>query len=240
LNDYGISQNSCRVLITGNKGRDILPWLSISEDLEKYDIVGHFHTKKTSWTQEWIGESWLRGIMASLIVPAPAIIEMLMLENEVGIVIPDAPFHYSYLSHSDTWGKNRLQCQSLWNTMKNMKYVNFDILRTPVMSYGNMFWYKPKALKPLFDLKLTDSDFPEEPLSNDGTIAHAIERLPVYIAWSGGFDFRIAVGVNDLKTTLEIKEMLKRKNSAQNFQYGKRKFNLVIKISRKILRAFKL
>ena len=50
------------------------------------------------------------------------------------------------------------------------------------MPYGTHVLVSSDALQPLFDLKLKEEDFPEEPLPIDGTIAHAIERLPVYIA----------------------------------------------------------
>ncbi len=32
---------------------------------------------------------------------------------------------------------------------------------------------------------------PIEPVSDHGTVLHAIERLPVYVAWSEGYNFRI-------------------------------------------------
>ena len=75
------------------------------------------------------------------------------------------------------------------------------------MPYGTMFWYRPEALKPLFDLNLTEQDFPEEPLPVDGTIAHAIERLPVYIAWSQGYDFRIAIHKDNIMSGFEYLEI---------------------------------
>ena len=33
---------------------------------------------------------------------------------------------------------------------------------------------------------------PDEPLPNSPTLLHALERLPVYVAWDQGYDFRIA------------------------------------------------
>jgi lipopolysaccharide biosynthesis protein len=46
-------------------------------------------------------------------------------------------------------------------------------------------------LKPLFNLKLGWSDYPEEPLPNDGTILHALERLLPFVAQHAGY--RLAV-----------------------------------------------
>lgn len=56
-----------------------------------------------------------------------------------------------------------------------------------------MFWYRPAALQPLFNLKLSAVDIPTEPIPPDGTILHAIERIMVYVAWNEGYDYRIMV-----------------------------------------------
>ena len=58
--------------------------------------------------------------------------------------------------------------------------------KTVLYSFGTMMWYRPKALKPLFDLNLKYKDFPEEPIGVGGTIAHAIERLPALVALGTG------------------------------------------------------
>ena len=54
-------------------------------------------------------------------------------------------------------------------------------------SCGTMLWYRPEALKPLFDLNLAFDDFPEEPIPNGGTIAHAIERMPGLVCAAQGY-----------------------------------------------------
>ena len=52
---------------------------------------------------------------------------------------------------------------------------------------GTMFWARPAALKPLFDLGLGWDDYPEEPVPIDGTMLHALERLVPVIATHAGF-----------------------------------------------------
>jgi len=43
---------------------------------------------------------------------------------------------------------------------------------------GTMFWYDPKIINKIFDINITNSSsFQEEPIADDGTFVHAIERL---------------------------------------------------------------
>ena len=42
---------------------------------------------------------------------------------------------------------------------------------------GTMFWMRSAALKSFVDLGLGWTDYPAEPLPDDGTILHALERL---------------------------------------------------------------
>ena len=51
---------------------------------------------------------------------------------------------------------------------------------------GNMFWARPNALAPLLALDLSWDDYPAEPVANDGTLMHALERLSPYAAQVAG------------------------------------------------------
>ena len=52
---------------------------------------------------------------------------------------------------------------------------------------GNMFWFRPGALRPLLESNIDYKDFPEEPIPNDGTLAHAVERILLYVAQHEGY-----------------------------------------------------
>jgi lipopolysaccharide biosynthesis protein len=56
---------------------------------------------------------------------------------------------------------------------------------------GSMFWAKTKALCNLSDVELSYSEFDNEAGQLDGTLAHAFERLFVYIAKDNGFSSRV-------------------------------------------------
>jgi rhamnosyltransferase len=193
------------IIICENRGRNIFPWLNISEKLKKYDVVGHFQTIKIIYTDEWFGDSWMEDIIESLLAPMNEIIDLFKRDNNIGIVVPDIPFCYKLMPQVYTWGGNKAIIKRMWLQMKCRRPLNINELAIPIMPYGSMFWYRPEALRPLFDLKLSVTDFPCEPLPIDGTIAHAIERLPVYIAWSQGYDFRIAVNKNSILSGFEFR-----------------------------------
>lgn len=190
--------------VVSNRGRDVLHWLNLAAKLNEFDLVGHFHTKKTDWSESWVGESWLSDMMDALIDPADEILSMFESNSDLGIVIPDIPYVYKIKPRVDPWGQNRELCMLLWEKMGLKPEIDFMSLNVPVMPFGNMFWYRPAALKPLFDLEFELEEFPEEPFPKDGTVAHALERLHVYIAWSQGYDFRIAHHVKQLRSTMDL------------------------------------
>ena len=57
--------------------------------------------------------------------------------------------------------------------------IPYDLKKEfPVIEFsqGTMFWARGDYLAPMFSMKLDFKDFPEEPIGDDGTIAHALER----------------------------------------------------------------
>ena len=57
----------------------------------------------------------------------------------------------------------------------------------PVAPYGDFFWVRSTAIKPLFNKNWTYDDLPDEPLPIDGTILHALERIIPFCVQSAGF-----------------------------------------------------
>lgn len=195
---YKIIQNKnifqlTNVIVTGNKGRDVYPWLLISDALNDYDLVCHIHTKKSSAAEVLIGKIWLQELLDLLIGNCAFIVSAFINDKTLGIVIPDVPSFFQFEA-PQFFSKNvvlqRLM-QNLWENLHCKKSISFATKKCVIFPYGNMFWYRPKALSPLFNLAIDEMEVPSEPLSSDGTILHALERLPVYVSWSEGYDYRI-------------------------------------------------
>ena len=58
---------------------------------------------------------------------------------------------------------------------------------SPFAAYGTMFWFRPKALRKLFEYNWKFEDFNKEPMHYDGSLAHVLERLLAYAAHDAGY-----------------------------------------------------
>jgi len=214
-----LSANSqeAQVFVTGNIGRDVLPMLKLKNYLSTYDFVGHFHTKKSKEADFWAGQSWREELIDMLVKPADNILAQLQQNPKIGLVIADMPTFFRYNKIVDTWNEHLIapEMNTLWQKMGMTKKIDFNAFHTFVMSYGTFVWFKYDALKPLFDLNMTDDDVPEEPLPQN-SILHAIERLLIYIAWNEHYDFRISKNPVDLTPFIDNKLLNERGNSAPN------------------------
>jgi rhamnosyltransferase len=181
------------VILTENKGRDIIPWLAVSEKLEKYDLVGKFHTKKSEGTDAIAGKTWQEDLWQALVRHSENIIKNFEVNDQLGIVIPDVPRHFRFVPVAATDELIfRPVVKDVWQRMQLPEY-DFDKEVVFLFAYGTMFWYRPSALKPLTSLVFSPNEIPEEPLKqNVTTILHALERLPVYVSYSQGYTFGIA------------------------------------------------
>ena len=91
-------------------------------------------------------------------------------------------------------------CSSGWgpnfdNTKALIKTLGLDVPvsgeKMPLAPFGSVFWFRVRALEPLFTKGgaggWQHDDFPPEPLPQDGTISHAIERVYPFVAQGAGY-----------------------------------------------------
>ncbi|HEM3612884.1 TPA: alpha-L-Rha alpha-1,3-L-rhamnosyltransferase [Streptococcus suis] len=205
------NSRAAEIVVTGNIGRDVLPMLKLKEDLQNYDYVGHFHTKKSKEADFWAGESWRKELITMLVIPANTILANLESKEDLGLVIADIPTFFRFNKIVDAYNENQIvpAMNELWQKMGMTKPIDFNAFHTFVMSYGTYVWFKYDALKPLFDLDLSDKEVPAEPLPQN-SILHAIERLLVYIAWGRNYDFLISKNPSDLTAFIDNKLLNER------------------------------
>ena len=169
------------IRIVPNRGRDIGPLLTeFGETIrQKYDLIGHLHTKKTADLEDGsIGRGWYQFLLDNLLgehAPmADIILGRMADDSSVMMVFPDDP-------NVVGWEKN-YSCGEKILSGLGIKY-SCQELCFPI---GTMFWARTAGLKALFDLNLHWEDYPEEPLAYDGTLLHALERLFGILVTSNG------------------------------------------------------
>ncbi|ABD89721.1 rhamnan synthesis F family protein [Rhodopseudomonas palustris] len=166
-----------------NRGRDIGPFLKEMPDkLGSYDIVGHFHGKRSKHVDSTVGDQWRDFAWQHLIGDAFPMIDVIAdafaEDAKLGLVFAEDPY-------LNGWDENRDLAERLAQRMKIEAPLpeHFDF---PI---GTMFWARVAALQPLFQLNLDWNDYPHEPLPIDGTILHALERIVPFAVQKSGFEY---------------------------------------------------
>jgi lipopolysaccharide biosynthesis protein len=148
--------------------------------MRDYNIIGHVHGKRSLAVNATMGERWREFLWQNLIGDAhpmiDIIIERFAADGRTGFVFPND-------SHLCDWDQNRDVAKDLARPM-GIKVPLPPFFEFPI---GTMFWARVDALRPLFKLKISRDDYPEEPVPGDGTILHALERLLPFVAQHAGY-----------------------------------------------------
>lgn len=171
-----------------NCGRDIAPLLiQFSARLLKYDIIAHFHTKKSPHCVEL--SDWCNLILDLLLgkaetAPSTQAQIIHLLQTEAKLVYPEG--QTQILKDRSGWAANYPLAADLLR-----RHSNIDIADYPVVEFseGSMFWARTECVRDFLTLPLAWHDFPAEPIAADGTLAHALERLLLVFAHSAPGEF---------------------------------------------------
>ena len=155
-----------------NRGRDIAPFVvGFSQDLLKYDLVLHIHSKKTKHNPAYAG--W-RKYLLHYVAGNQNIVRQIInnFGNDQGLAGFFPPYHPT-LRAQPNWGTNRGVATEI--------SVRLGLPAPPEMCpdypAGSFFWIRPQKYRQLFAGGLSFDDFAPELGQVDGTLAHAIERL---------------------------------------------------------------
>lgn len=180
-----------KVIVIENRGRDVSSLLvGCVPYVDKYELICFMHDKKTTQMKPYaLGESFSYKCFENNLASREYVENILYTfesNKRLGMLMPPPPCH-------GPW----------WNVLGNEWFNNYDITvelakkldikcaidkeHEPITPLGTMFWFRPKALKKLFDLKWKYEDFPKEPNNYDGTILHAVERIYGYVVQDSGY-----------------------------------------------------
>lgn len=161
------------VRIVPNIGRDIAPFLvEFASVLANYDVVGHFHTKKSLYNNGST-DGWREYALDALLPSGNGISHLLRLldEQKYGLVYPQCFSNLPYMAN--TWLSN-IDLARIWAPRFGLDELPDGYFDFPV---GSMFWASSDAIRPFLESGLDWSDFPPEKGQTDSTLAHCIERM---------------------------------------------------------------
>lgn len=183
-----LKTNLVKIEVVENIGRDVYPFLKqMGPVYKKYDIIGHFHTKRT--LTQFYGELWRHHLFSNLLDSKNNISRILgLFENtDAGIVSPTC----FYGVYGGLYvGRNAKAINALLKKLHYKPIEEDSYLSFPV---GTMFWAKTDAIRQIFELGLTNKDFPKEENQVDATTAHALERLFGIIPEKNGYSLALVI-----------------------------------------------
>ncbi|WP_380823521.1 rhamnan synthesis F family protein [Sphingobium xenophagum] len=185
--------NNVDVRVVPNIGRDIAPlFVEFGDDLIKYDIISHIHTKK-SFYNNGSTDGWREYILESLFENEEKIAFFIQNLNRsrYGIIYPQSFHNLPYMAA--TWLANGGLARK-WAPQFGVNALPDGYFDFPI---GSMFWAKTDAIRPLLDAGLQWSDFPPEQGQTDGTLAHCIERMLGVVPTSRHFQHGV---IRDIQT----------------------------------------
>jgi FMN phosphatase YigB (HAD superfamily) len=207
--------NNVEIRCVPNRGRNFGPLLSeFSERLSEYDLFCHLHSKKSLYSGRE-QHQWAEYLTEYLLRDPRITTELLNAfadDNTLGLYYPTTFWMMpSWVNHVTM---NKGHMNDWYRTLK-ISAPTRDFLAYPA---GGMFWARPHALHNLLDLGLKYEDFPEEPLPNDGSSLHALERVLGPLANSNGYRQFFYYPESNLLTTDDTFIMMNYHYSLQSFQ----------------------
>lgn len=179
------------IRIIQNRGRDISSLLiGVKDVVHKYDLVLFIHDKRTPQINKMcVGEDFGKICYENLIPTKDYVKNVIALferNQRLGLLIPPFPsFGVLFILSGNEWGPNFENTLQLSHELG--LHVPMALDKRAMAPYGTCFWFRPQALKKLFERDWEYADFPSEPNKIDGTILHAVERIYPYVVQDAGY-----------------------------------------------------
>ncbi len=181
-------------------------WVTYADIVTKdeYEYICYFHDKKSPYTHFGIhGEQFATRCYENLFGTKEIVKNIINLFEDnprLGVLGPPLVYHGDYFSVSlRSWAGNY---QNTINLAKKLD-LNVDINPNvvPVAPYGDMFWFRAKALKKAIGHKLTYEDF-DVKYSPDYTFMHAVERIYGFAAQDSGYYYADVINTDNARSDL--------------------------------------
>lgn len=158
-----------RVYIMPNRGRDILPFISLvnSGVLDQYSAVCKLHSKRSPHRND--GEEWRQHLVKGILPGSSTgkLLRNFMQNRDAAVWVADGQFYRG----SRWWGSN------LHLTQRLLQRIELQVEPAKLcFPAGSIYWLKPFVVGMLKSLAIKPTDFEGEDAQVDGTVAHAVER----------------------------------------------------------------
>lgn len=178
------------ILIVEKRGRELSALLISCRDIPgRYDYLCFIHDKKSSQLGlATVGASFRDLLWENMLYNENYIGHILEIFEErpwLGMLLPPNVSHGTYFGTSaDYW---TICYDKVVEIAKRLNlHANIDRGKPPI-AIGSVFWCRTDAVRPLFEEPWKYEDFPKEPLPDDGSFSHALERTFPYVAQSQGY-----------------------------------------------------
>ncbi|MFC3121935.1 rhamnan synthesis F family protein [Agaribacter flavus] len=161
-----------KVVKAENRGRNFGPFLvEFSQELLEYDLMCHVHSKKSLYSgreqTQWF--DYMHEYLLNDVHVVSCLLRLFDEHQDIGIYYPTSFWMMpSWVNH---WTCNKSHAQTFvdeWGISTNTGFLNYPA--------SGMFWLRPKAAEQWLGRAYNYKDFPKEPLPNDGSYLHALER----------------------------------------------------------------
>ncbi|KTC63481.1 hypothetical protein AO262_14570 [Pseudomonas fluorescens ABAC62] len=172
-----------KIVSVPNRGRNFGPLLvEFSDDLGGYDLFCHLHSKKSLYSGR-AQTQWADYLTEYLLQDAHVITQVLNAfvdRKDLGVYYPTTFWMMpSWVNHV-TMNKGFMSAWSQeWDIEPRDGFLSYPA--------GGMFWARPAAVKDMLEKKYIYDSFPMEPLPNDGSMLHALERMIGLLAEKNGY-----------------------------------------------------
>jgi rhamnosyltransferase len=177
-------------VIVENRGRsESALIIGMAQIALKYDVACFWKEKVSRQVDYHASLGWANKIDDALLASGTYVdnIVRTFADNpRLGMLCVPEPFHAVYhWVPGHEWAANYDNTVALAERLGLAAPMDKDA--QPTCSFGGAFWFRPAALKKLFEYEWAYEDFPEEPLPIDASLLHAIERIYPFVCQDAGY-----------------------------------------------------
>lgn len=181
-------------------------WVTYADIVNKgeYEYICYFHDKKSPYSHFRIhGEQFATRCYENLFGTQEIVKNIINLFEDnprLGMLGSPIVYHGDYFAVVPrSWHLNYPKTAELAKKLSINVDINPNI--APVAPYGDMFWFRAKALKKAIGYGFTYEDF-DIPYVPDGTFMHAIERLYGFAVQDSGYYYAEVINTDNARSDL--------------------------------------